>query len=292
MMKYFTATLRMLMAGFGILMIGMLVAGGCSKDDATAPQTSIIPTAEKDVFESVITAIAEDNGGVVDQADDLAAIAGGIDSLSAFAKPIAGIGVPVYDSATCTWQVQIMRQRGAPSEPFHATYTRTYRYQYRNQFGEPQAQRLVGSDTAYSVHFEIVEGNGSCHTTRLSQRVMSMNGTLLATGVNTDTIVISGTCTRSGVDTLTSYQSVRTLEYQLELSLTNVRCLRGQSEDISQQIRGDLSGSYIANVAFMSGYTYGETNISRTMEIAMGDGRAILSIGDGTYSGDLATGTP
>ncbi|MDD4051252.1 MAG: hypothetical protein PHR28_05060 [candidate division Zixibacteria bacterium] len=292
MMKCSTAALRMLMIAFGITMIGMLIAGGCSKDDTTAPQTSTVPTVDSDVFESVIAAIAEDNGGIVDQVADLAAIADGADSLASTAKPIAGVGVPVYDSATSTWQVQVMRQRGSVSEPFHATYTRTYRYQYRDQSGEPLQHRVVGADTACSVSFEIVAGNGSCHTTRLSQQVMSMTGTLQATGVDTDTIVISGTCTRTGVDTLTSYQSVRTLEYQLELTFANVRCLRGQSEDISQQVRGDLSGNYIANVAFMSGYTYGETNITRTMEITMEDGRATLSIGDGSYSGDLATGTP
>ena len=292
MMKCSTAAVRTLIVALGITMIGMLVIGGCSKDDATAPQTTAVPTVDGDVFESVIAAIAEDDGGVVDQVGDLAAIADGTDSLACAAKPLAGIGVPVYDSATGTWQVQVMRQKGGPAEPFQTAYTWTYRYQYRNQSGEPLQHRVVGTDTAYSIQFEIVAGNGTCRTARLSQRVMSMTGTLVATGVNTDTIVINGACTRTGVDTLSSCQSVRTLEYQLELAFANVRCLRGQAEDISQQVRGDLSGNFVANVAFMSGYAYGETNITRTMEIAMGDGRATLAIGDGSYSGDLATGTP
>jgi hypothetical protein len=121
---------------------------------------------------------------------------------------------------------------------------------------------------------------------------MNMTGTLEATGINADTIVISGTCTRSGVDTLLTNQSVRTLAYQLELTFANVRCLRGQAQDMAEQITGDLSGNFTANVSFMSGYTYGETAITRTMAIVMADGQAAVAIGDKTYTGDLATGTP
>jgi hypothetical protein len=270
----------------------MFVAGGCSKDDTVAPQTTAVPTADSDVFETVIAAIGEDNGGVVDLAGDMAAAADDIDSFPVSAKIIAGVGVPAFDSVTGTWQVQITRQKGNPAEPSHATYMRTYRYQYRNQSGETLQHRVNGADTAYSIHFEVMEGSGTGHTSRIAQQIMSMVGTLEATGVNTDTIVINGTCTRTGVDTLLSYQSVRTLEYQLELTFANVRCLRAQTQDISQQIKGDLNGSFMANVSFMSGYTYGETNIVRTMAVVIGVGHATVSIGDGTYTGDLATGTP
>jgi len=275
-----------------LLIIGMVVASGCSDDESTTPQSTAVPTADEDVFETVIAAIGEDNGGIVDLAGDIAAASDDIDSFPVSAKRIAGGGVPVYDSVTKTWQVQVMRQNGSPTDPFRATYMRTYRYQYRDQLGETLQHRVAGSDTAYAIRFEIMEGSGTCHTNRLAQQVMSMTGTLEAAGINTDTITINGTCTRIGLDTLLSYQSARTLEYQLELTFANVRCLRGQTQDVAQQITGELSGSFTANVSFMSGYTYGETAITRTMAVVMGDGEAVVSIGEKTFNGDLATGTP
>ncbi len=291
-MRLFSVILRKPVLGLLLLIIGMFITGGCSDDEAVAPQTIAVPMADEDVFETVIAAIGEDNGGIVDLAGDIAAAADDVDSFAVSAKRVAGVGVPAYDSVTKTWQVQVMRRNGSVSEPFHATYMRTFRYQYRNQLGESLQHRIVGSDTAYSIHFQIMEGSGTGHTNRLAQQVMSMTGTLDATGINADTIAINGTCTRSGLDTLFTHQSVRTLEYQLELTFANVQCLRGEAQEAASHVRGELGGAFMANVSFMSGSTYGETAITGTLAVVMGDGLATVSIGDRTYTGDLATGTP
>lgn len=292
MRKRSTVTAVLSMVGLGLMITAVVLIGGCSKDDSVDSPATVLPTADADVFETVIAALGEDNGGIVDLAGDMAAAADDVDSFPVSAKRAAGVGVPAYDSATGTWQVQIMRQNGSPAEPFHASYMRTYRYQYRNQLGETLHYRVAGTDTAYMIRFEIMEGSGSCHTNRIAQQIQSMIGTFDVSGVNGDTIAINGTCTRTGLDTLLSYQSVRTLQYQMELTFANVRCLRGQAQDLARQITGELSGNFTANVSFMSGYTYGETAITRTMAIVMGNGQATVSIGEGTYDGDLATGTP
>ena len=289
-MKSVRVKLQMALACFTIALMGMLVVSGCADDSAVDSQADVVLTANKDISESVAAAIAEDNGGVIDQVADLAAIAGGADSLSVAKKALAEGAFPEYDSATNTWQLHISRERGGISEPFHATFTRTYRYQFFNRFGEPQKQWLVGVDTAYSIHFEILEGSGQCHTLRYSQCVTSMNGSLVATGINADTIIINGTCSRIGIDTLTGDQSVRRLQYQLALAFSNVRCLRSQFYDVPRQVSGSLSGIYTATVSFMSGYAYGETSLNRNMAIAMGDGQAAITIGGDTYIGDLVTG--
>lgn len=277
-------------AGYMILLASMLVVAGCADDSGVDSQADVVLTANKDISESVSAAIAEDNGGVVDLISDLAAIAGGAESLSVAKKAPVGGAFPEYDSATNTWQLHISRERGDTSTPFHASFTRTYRYQFFNQLGEPQKQWLVGGDTAYSMQFEIMEGSGQCHTLRYAQCVSAMNGSLMVTGINSDTVIINGTCARTGVDTLTSDQAVRRLQYQLTLAFANVRCLRGPSDDVPGQVSGDLSGNYTATVTFMSGHAYGETYLNRNMAIVMNNGEAAITIGSDTYVGDLITG--
>jgi hypothetical protein len=174
-------------------LLALFLFTGCSKDSATNPLNTDLPTANKDISEAVASSIAMDNGGIVDQLADLAAIATESDSF-AMAKLWAGsAGAPNYDSVTGTWQLQFTRERGEPGGPFHAIFSRTYTYQYRNRNGEPQKQWLVNSDTAYSIQFGILEGNGECRTLRICQQLNNMNGSWLATGVNTDTLIISGT---------------------------------------------------------------------------------------------------
>jgi hypothetical protein len=288
-MKIVLSTFRSLFAIFALLLVSWLFTG-CSKDSATNPANTDLPTANKDISETVAGSIAMDNGGIVDQIADLAAIATESDSF-AVAKLWAGsAGAPTYDSITGTWRLQFTRERGEPGGSFHAIFTRTYTYQYRNRNGEPQKQWLVDSDTAYSIQFGILEGNGECRTLRLCQQLNNMNGNWLATGVNTDTLIISGTYECNGLDTLRSFQTVRAMQYQLSLMFTNMRCLRGKSVDFTGRVAGNMSGTFLANVAFMSGYSYGETNIFRNMNISMAEGEASITIGSERFMGDLATG--
>jgi len=275
-----------------LLLLVFSLFTGCSKDSATAPLNTDIPTANKDISEAVAGSIAMDNGGIVDQLADLAAIATESDSFTVAKLWAGSIGAPNYDSATGTWRLQFTRERGESGGPFHAIFTRTYTYQYRNGNGEPQRQWVVNSDTACSIQFGILEGSGECRTLRICKQLTNMNGSWLATGVNTDTITISGTYECIGLDTLRSYQAVRAMQYQLNLMFTNIRCLRGKSVDFSRQVTGNMSGTFLANVAFMSGYSYGETNIFRNMNIAMAEGDANITIGSERFMGDLATGEP
>lgn len=275
-----------------LLLLVFTLFSACSKDSTTAPLNTDIPTVNKDISEAVASAISMDNGGIVDQLADLAAIA--TDSVTSIAaKLLAGsIGTPNYDSATGTWRLQIARERGESGGPFHAIFTRTYTYQYRNGNGEPQKQWVVNSDTAHSIQFGILEGSGECRTLRICQQLNNMNGNWLATGVNTDTMTISGTYECIGLDTLKSHQTVRAMQYRLNLMFTNIRCLRGESVDFTGRVMGNMSGTFLANVAFMSGYSYGETNIFRNMNVAMAEGSASITIGSERYMGDLATGEP
>ena len=270
--------------------LGIFLFVGCSDNKTTAPVTTV-PTVEGDITEIVVTGIAADDGGALDQFIDISALADGNDSLSVAKVAVdGGTVVREYDSLTAQWQVQLTRQRGDSGGPFYAQVSRTYRYQYRNKDGVPQARWLVGADTAYSMGFSIMEGDGECRTLRFSHRLTALNGEFEVTGVNTDTLTINGSYSRSGVDTLKTFQSRRMIEHQLTLQFSNVRCLRGNPVDFCNRVSGEVSGQYAATVTFMSGFAYGETNITRNMNIIMGEGRAIVAIGDKIFEGDLATG--
>jgi hypothetical protein len=272
-----------------VAVIACMALIGCGSDDAVAPSV-LLPTVSEDISETVSSVLAADNGGVVDQLGDLSDLAQETFALMPSIKPLEGAAVPVYDSVNGVWTVQINRERGYPNGQRYARYSRTYTYQYRNQNGEPQKEWLIGQDTARSIHFTVVEGNGYCRTERLGGLQTQVAAQWIVTSAHADTLTISGTCRRAGIDTLKSNQAVRTLQYQLTMQFSNLRCLRGAGADAAGQVRGDLAAVFSAAVTFMSGQAYGETDFERTMSIQMAQGEANISINGQSYSGDLATG--
>lgn len=286
-----TPCTRLVARGFslGLALIFTLTVIGCSSDDAVKSSTVLVPTVEEDVSESVAGSIAADNGGIIDELGDITELAQESAEFTLALKPEVA-ALPVYDSITGTWTLEINKERGYPNGQHYARYTRTYTYQYRNQDGEPQREWRVGQDTARSIHITVVDGNGYCRTLRLGGYQTQVLAQWVAQGANTDTLSISGACQRSGVDTLKSHQAVRTLAYQLAMQFSNLRCLRGAGSDAAGEVRGDLAANFTAAVTFMSGPAYGDTNVVRTMAIEMNQGEAQISVNGQSYSGDLATG--
>jgi hypothetical protein len=281
---YFTGVTLLVFAMAFFVFLG----AGCSSDNVTNTSADI-PVVNEDISEIVSKALAVDNDGVIEELGELAEIAQDL-SLPEAAKRAAISGYPQFDSITATWTVETTSQHGLATGLLYAQHAHVYRYQYRNQQGEPQKEWIVGLDTARSIQFQIMEGNGWCRTINHAGKLDSTTSDWIATGVNTDTLTINGTCLRAGLDSLRSHDAVRTMQYQLSLTFNNVRCLRGDTSDICRQIQGTLSGNFAANVAFMGGHTYGETTVTREMTITMNQGQAAISIGDKTYQGDLATG--
>lgn len=263
---------------------------GCGHDDSAVTPTATLPTANMDIGETVLSSIAMDDGGVIDELADLAALAVEPDSLVAAKALETWGGIASYDSTTGTWCMQITRQRGDSGAAVRSRYTRTYSYQFRNKDGEPQKRWLVGTDTACTMQFGVADGSGECRNLRLCRQLLSETGNWTVTGVNTDTLIINGNYEQLGLDTLRSYQAVRAFQHQLNLMFTNVRCMRGTTADFAHEIQGSIAGTFLANVAFMSGHAYGETNIYRIMNIAMTGGEATVTIGGEQYTGDLTTG--
>jgi hypothetical protein len=195
-----------------------------------------------------------------------------------------------YDPATGTWTLKLQRERGNPNGVPYAEISRTYTYQFLNKNGQPQKYWKVGADTAYTIKFNIVEGTGTHRTRRLSQKLTGLSGEFTATGVNTRLITVNGSYQRSAVDTVTTRNSVRTLDHTLNLTFTDVKGPRGLRGDVHRNLSGTISGTYDATVTFQRGDSYSEKTVNRTFTIELGNGDATLRIRGVRFGCDLLLG--
>jgi hypothetical protein len=254
--------------------------------------------ATEDAAESIASAIGAENGGAVDQLGDVIELAGttGIRAqadylLGKYSDANAAAKIDTsYDPATGTWTLKLSRERGNPNGVPYAQISRTYTYQFLNKNGQPQKYWKVGADTAYSIKFNIVEGTGTHRTRHLSQQLKSLSGAFIATGVNTRIVTINGTYQRAAADTITTRNAVRTLDYTLSLTFTNVQGPVGARSELARKLTGTISGAFDAVVTFQRGESYSEKTINRTFTIELGDGNADINIRGLKFRGDLILG--
>ncbi|MGH7493614.1 MAG: hypothetical protein ACREOO_14650 [bacterium] len=276
----------------------VFILAGCDKNDpASSNENSTMAT--EDAAESIASAVGSDNGGAMDQLADvaeLASIAGiqGQDGAALGKRNEAADVDTSYDPGTGTWTVIISRERGNPDGPYYAAFSRTYTYQFLNKDGQPQKYWRVRNggqvDTAYTIKFNIVEGTGTHRTPRLSQQLTDLSGAFTATGTNTPLITVNGTYSRSAVDTITTRNAVRTLDYTLSLNFIDIKIPRGTRSIYASQITGTITGNYTATATFQRGSLYSEKNIDRDFTITLGGGNARIRINGLDFVGDLLRG--
>lgn len=283
---------------YGLMAAAMVALTGCG-NDTNGPLSESV--ADEDAAESVASALGQDNGGALDQLADVTELAtasgisqGSTDMKSAQLNGAAKID-STYDPATGTWTITLTRERGTPGGANYAKITRVYEYQFLNSDGKPQKYWRVpnlgsGVDTAASMTFRIVSGTGEHHTPHLSQRLISIGANWTATGLNTDTITINGTYARSAADTVSTRNSVRTLENALSLSFVNIRAPRGKRSEMAGQATGTITGTYDATVTFTRGSLYSDRTISRQISVTLTGGNANIGIGGKAFVGMLGLG--
>ncbi len=147
-----------------------------------------------------------------------------------------------------------------------------------------------GTDTAYSVQFDIVSGSGEHRTLRVSQQLTGLSGSWVATGVNTDTVTINGTYSRSAVDTITTPFATRTLNHSISMNFVDLKGPRGSRLDLSQNLSGTVTGEYQAQVTFQRGTAYRERSVDRNFTIVLGDGSASISLDGKHFMSNVQTG--
>ncbi len=280
---------RAVMAVLLTLVLSIFVA--CNKDSGTEPDLSsgqITPSS--DAAESVASAIGEDTGGMVDQVGDVLTAAS-TTGFQGLAKTDGSETVEAeYDSTTGVWTVSILRERGSPNGLHYAYIARTYTFQFLNAAGNPQKYWITDGDTAHTINFEIVSGEGRHKTPRLSHELKDLSGSFVATNTHTELVTINGTYMRAATDTVRTHNAERTLDYTLELQIINLTGPRAHRRDLSKKVSGQITGTYTAFVTFTRGDFYQERNIERTINIIIGGGEATVDVNGERYKADVATG--
>lgn len=264
------------------------VVGCDSSTDADADFT-----ATQDVAESLAKLTAEDTGGLADQVGDVLelASAGDIQAQSdALGKSTTHPVERSYDENTGTWTISVTHERGDPAGERYMTLSKVYNVQFLDAVGLPQKFFITEGDTARSISFVIVEGEGTLVTPRIEAARENIAGSWLATGVHTDEVTINGTYSREGGHTITTLAAVRTLEYEMSLEVTDLVGPKGSRRDLSQKLSGTISGSYDAFATFQRGDAYREREISKTFTIVISEGEATINVDGEVFGSNVRTG--
>lgn len=284
-----------LLTRFGYVIIpaiafALFVFNGCSKDNPIEPQETTDVALNADVAESVASSVGEEDGGLTDQIGDLFELTAPHGLNKSGEASFLDKKEATYDSVTGIWTIELTRERGNPVGTYYANIQRTYTCQFLNADGQPQKFYVTGSDTAHTIKFDIVEGEGRHKTKRLSQQLHELEGSFVATGTNTDMIIVNGTYKRSAADTLTTLKMTRTHDHTLELTITDLTGPRGSRRNLSQKVSGTITGTYHADITFDGKKGYAEKTVDRNINIIIGDGESEISVAGEKYKGDLMTG--
>jgi len=273
-----------------ILVPGLITIFGCSKNSPVQPEEPAVYNENSDVAESAASTIGENTGGLTDQIGDLFTMAGKTQLYKSDINDVLDKKEASYDPATGTWTIILSRERGNEVDSCYALIGRTYTVQFINDAGQPQMHWIVASDTASTINFTIIEGQGRHKTPRLSQELKNLEGTFVATGTNTDIITVNGTYKRAAVDTITTERFTRIHDFQTELTITDLTGPRGSKRDLSQKLSGTITGTHTAQVTFKNDDIYKEKTINCDINITINDGNASISVNKEIYTSNISTG--
>jgi hypothetical protein len=309
-MQKFLFTKRFFLAGAMVAMLTGSLITGCQRKDnpATAQLES---AATDDAVASIAGAIGDENGGASNNIGDIITLAGpdGIQALgSNLAKTYGELTSAVvdssYDPVSGWWTIVVTHEKNTPSDQYYTNLTRTYKIQFTKN-NTPQRYWRVqngGSiDTADVIRKIVVSGSGEYKTPHVHHILKSLTASFIATQTNTDRVTVNSAApyVRSGLDTVTTANAVRTLDHTITLTFTNIQGprLRPNSaifvrRNLSNQTTGTINGTYTANVTVQRGSTYKEKTIERTFTITLGSGQGSIGVdGDGRkFKTNLLTG--
>lgn len=275
---------------FGIVLI---TAAGCQKENSiqTAAQDVL---ATDDAAAGIAGAVSLDNGGVLDQVQDILNTptqTGMTLKTTAFDMEEGSSPnmVSTYDSLTGWWTVSISRTRSGPK--WTSQFDRVYKHQFLNKNGVFQKQYITNGDTAYTVEHETVSGSGLVTNMWSTHQLKSLTAKWTATGTNTSFVTINSVepYTRSAIDTIKRAAGTRTLDETVTINFVNVVGPRGSGLDWHKKLSGTVTGHYHALVSFQKAESYTEKTIDRDFTITFGDTMKV-NVGGKTYTPDPETG--
>lgn len=281
-------------SGAAALIFATGLFSGCSKN-ATNPistndQNSQSVAMADNVADAVSDALASNNGGALDQVNDVFEIAGGVgiglgNGLGKITMDSTTI-IRTYDSTAVAWTLNVFKQKSR-LPLYYAVWTRDYWYQFSAN-GQPQEFRITGNVAADNIKHKLTGGTGYYFTPRLVHHLLSISSDWTASNTNTDTVTINGSYSRAGVDTILATSRKGTvLNNTLTLNFINVKGPRGNRLNGSEQTSGTIQGTYTATVTAPG---KDPVTITKTISITLGGGRARFSVDGIAYIADLATG--
>jgi len=272
-----------------IPLLGLFSLTACGENGTEINQN---PSIEKDAAETIIANLAFDTGGTIDQLVDLSTLAtpDGFDGLKGRYPGTYFNFQKTYDPVLGKWTIHIERERGVSGQIPNAFVSRDYLLQYLNSEGMPQQYYVTASDTARTIIFQVLSGQGRHQTRRLSQQLNQLTANWTLTNANLDNVTVNGIYYRAAVDTIRTYMRERSSDHNLQLNIFDLVMPRGSSPNLVNAISGLITGHFHALITFSNGSSYTENVIDRDINIVIGSGQASISLGSETYLGDIKTG--
>ena len=267
---------------------------GCKKNDSNpvgGSTTASLSDDDANAADAVSAALASNNGGAMDQVNDLCEIAGGVGVGGGVLGKTSGISTlsnGTYDSLTSSWTFTLVKGDSALLPLYYGYRTRNHWLQFRAN-GVPQKFRITKGAAADTILHQLTGGTGFFWTPRLIHHLTSIGSNWVVSGTNTDTITINGSYEWAGTDSIViagKRQGDR-IDRALTLQFINVRGPKGTRYSHSEHTSGTIHVTYDATITTPGGATH---HYSISFDIVLGGGYANFSLDGTAFKADLANG--
>ncbi|MBW7887125.1 MAG: hypothetical protein H3C35_02055 [Bacteroidetes bacterium] len=292
---------KTIITGSVMLLFAVVILTGCKKDDEPLASSSFPGSASEDAAESISASLGNDNGGAADNLTDVVQLGSGLtfSTLSLGKSENSESVDSSYNTSTGEWTVTLSRERGSllgyPHMSVHRVYQFTF-YRDLNDSTSFQKYRTVNGTIASAMKFKIVSGSGTFETRRMDHKLLSVTGSYIITNLNTDTLIINSdeNFVRTGSDTITTRNVVRTLNHTTTLHFSNIKAPRfrplAPRQTFFQAFSGTISGTIKGTVTVQKGELYKDRTIDKTFTVTISDGTGTISIDGKGFTCNIQTG--
>lgn len=285
-----TRQIKRFCLSFLLILPAVLAMMGCSKDSSMEPTPMTSVSSSADAAESIAGAVGNQSGGLADLIGDIVDFTkvlklGNVNNFDFLDHRQAE-----YDETTGVWTITVERERDGKSKQSSGYWQRVYTIRFLNVNGLPQKHYITNLDTARTVEFNILSGQGFFKNKRVSHELKELQASFVATNVHTNLITVNGAMQRAGVDTVKTMNMTRISDHTLQLTVTDLVGPADSRGDLSQKISGTISGTFHADITFDGKSGYSETTVDKTFTIVITNGQAEIIINGQKYICDLESG--
>lgn len=286
--------MKKLVGFLAIVLMGAILTS-CNKENSNEPSTASINSTD-DAAYSISSALSSESAGLSDQVGDAfqaafpSSVLAKVMSSENFTAADTAFKSRVWNETEKAWYVTVERTKTSYNGKNTIYHKRLYKLQYLNKANQYQKAWLVGSDTAYTILFKILNGKSHHENERLDRSLDSLTADLTITNANKTVVTMNGNVYNAGSDTLINPKSKRTLTYVLKAKMVNVLGPRQRKMALDNKIGGSIEGNYSAFVTFQKGENYSEKTINKDFTVSLdGTGGYNLNLGGFRYVGKLGS---